>query len=157
MRLDHAMREIHIGGQEHEFLAIQILGRNSPESGIGEYFENNWLECVVSVRAGGFRGDIRSVFLTEDFVRLRDGLRELVDWKEISVDFSTLEGWLALHFSMDEKGGIVLHGDLVDRPLDGNRLRFDLAFDQSYLPPVIADLESAIEAYPVIGTCEPPQ
>lgn len=52
------MCEVHIGGQEHEFLAIRVLGSQSTDSPVPDYWENNWLICRVEVRAGGFRADV---------------------------------------------------------------------------------------------------
>jgi hypothetical protein len=149
------MDKIHIGGEEHEFLSIQILDRESPESELADYWESNWLVCLVEVRAGGFQATVRCNFQAEDIVRLRDRLTDLSEWKENMADFSTLEGWLTAHFVMDEQGRIAVLGDLVDRPMDGNRLRFELAIDQSFLRPILRDLDCAIEAYPVVGS--PPQ
>jgi hypothetical protein len=42
-------------------------------------------------------------------------------------------------------------GELRDCPC-GNRLRFLLKLDQSYLPPFLSDLDRAIVEYPVIGS-----
>jgi hypothetical protein len=43
------MCEVHIGGQEHEFLAIRVLGSQSTDSPVPDYWENNWLICRVEV------------------------------------------------------------------------------------------------------------
>ena len=151
------MCEIHIGGKEHEYLSIQLRGRDASEQEFGDYFERNWLTALVEVRAGDFQASIRCQFQAEDFVHLRGSLQDLLDWKDSSADFSTLEGWLAAVFMMDERGRITLIGDLIDRPMDGNRLHFQLALDQSFLPSILSDLARVIEKYPVIGTPPLPQ
>jgi hypothetical protein len=144
------MTQIHIGGEEHEFLAIEILGRERPEYPVG-YFDNNWLKCIIEVVAGGFRGTLQCSLQTEDLVRLREIGRDLQDWSENQVGFGTLEDWLRIDFFLNERGGIELLGELRDQDA-GNRLRFVLKLDQSYLPPFISDLERAIEQFPVIGS-----
>jgi hypothetical protein len=151
------MCRIHIGSKDHEFIAIEIVARAASEFGPLDFWENNWLRCLVEVRAGGLRGNVECHLLTEDFVRLRDIVRDLHDWSENFLEFGTLEGWLTIAFTLDEKGGITLLGDLVDRPTDGNRLRFHLTLDQSYLPSILSDLDRAIKSYPVVGIPPLPQ
>jgi len=123
------MCKIHIGGREHEYLSIEILNRESPDSESPDYWEKNWLHSIVEVRVGAFSGSVSANFQAEDFVRIREQLRDLLGWKENDAEFGTLEGWLTARFMMDDRGGITVLGDLVDRPMDGNRLRFQFAID----------------------------
>ena len=144
------MSRIHIGNEEHEFLAIQIQGREEVKYSV-DYYDNNWLMCVTTVAAGGFRASVPSSLLTEDLVRLREIATHLLDWSEDQVYFNTLEDWLRIDFFLDERGTIELAGELREQ-VSGNRLRFVLKLDQSYLPPFICDLERAIVEYPIIGS-----
>jgi hypothetical protein len=146
------MSRIHIGGQDREFLSIEIVTRERSEPS-GEYFDDNWLSCVIDVRAGGFRGSVPCSLLAEDFLRLREIARNLLNGTTDNPSFGTLEDWLRIDFLVDGRGGIELLGDLRDLG-GGNRLRFVLRLDQSYLPSFITDLNRAIPEYPVIG--QPP-
>jgi len=149
------MSRIHIGGEDREFLAIQIEGREQVEYPV-DYFDNNWLTCIVEVVAGGFRGTLRCSLLTEDLVRLREIARDLQDWSESQVGFGTLEDWLRIDFFLDDRGDIELLGELREQTR-GNRLHFLLKLDQSYLPSFIGDLDRAIREFPVIGSPPIPQ
>jgi hypothetical protein len=151
------MCEIRIGGEEYEYLSIHVIGRELSEGGLADYWECNWLTVLVEVCAGAFRASVRCQFQAEDLVHLRCSLQDLLDRKDDTADFSTLEGWLAAHLMMDERGRINLVGDLIDRPMDGNRLRFQLALDQSFLASILRELDRAIERFPVIGTPPLPQ
>jgi hypothetical protein len=149
------MCEVRIGGQEHEFLAIRVLSRQAHDSPVPDYWENNWLCCEVGVRAGEIRADMPCYFLTEDFPRLRDQLNDLYSGSACDAEFMTLEGQLEFRVAGEERGGMELFGHLSELG-NGNRHRFLLQFDQSYLPQVLQDLERLIESFPVIGSCNPP-
>lgn len=149
------MCEVKIGGQEREFLAIRVLGRQTTDSPVPDYWENNWLTCQVEVRADGFRADLPCYFLTEDFPRLHDQLKDVYSSSASDAEFMTLEGQLEFRVTRDERGGMELFGHLREHG-NGNRLHFLLQFDQSYLPQFLQDLESLIETFPVIGSCDPP-
>jgi hypothetical protein len=144
------MSRIHIGNEEHEYLAIYIQGREHVEYPV-DYYDNNWLTCIIDVAAGGFRATLHSSLLTEDLVRLHEIATHLLDWSENQLYFSTLEDWLRIDFFLDERGSIDLLGELREHA-SGNRLRFVLKLDQSYLPLFICNLERAIAEYPVIGS-----
>jgi hypothetical protein len=148
------MSRIQIGGQQHEFLAIEILGREQVEFPV-TYFENNWLTCIIEVVSGGFRGAVQCSLLTNDLVRLREIAMNLQNWSERELGFGTLEDWLRIDFFLDERGRLELLGDLRDQA-GGNRLRFVLKLDQTYLSPFIANLDRAIQQYPVIGSPQLP-
>ena len=151
------MCKIHVGGESHEFLSVEILGCASADDEVHDYWDENWLAVLVEVRAGGFQGSVSCQFQAEELVQLRERLDDLFHWKEDSADFTTLESWLAIRFMIDKHGRITVLGDLIDRPLDGNRLRFELSIDQSFLPSTLRDLDHAIKTFPVIGTPPIPQ
>jgi hypothetical protein len=151
------MLKIHLGHQEQEFVSIQVLERESSDYGIADYWEINSLSTCIEVRAGSFHASVSCHLQVDDLVQCRDQLNDLLEWKENTADFMALEGWLRITFIMDERGRIELVGDLIDQPIDGNRLRFHLEIDQSFLPSILSDLDRAIEQNPVIGTPPLPQ
>jgi hypothetical protein len=63
----------------------------------------------------------------------------------------TIEGWLDLRLTGDGRGHVDLHGQLVDAPSDGNSLEFRLSLDQTYLPPLMAELRAALGQFPIVG------
>ena len=62
---------------------------------------------------------------------------------------------------MEEQLSIVIRGDAqghflaecaaVDAMGVGNRLEFEIAFDQTCLPAILAGLKSILDAFPVLG------
>lgn len=68
----------------------------------------------------------------------------------------SMEDWVDLTISGDGSGRLDVSGLVMDRP-GGNELRFRIDdFDQSFLPPLLADLNGALAAYPVVGVKAPP-
>jgi hypothetical protein len=49
------------------------------------------------------------------------------------------------------RGQVEVRGQLYDGSVGGNQLEFRLAVDQTYLPPLIAQVRAAVEAFPVVG------
>ena len=51
----------------------------------------------------------------------------------------------------DGRGHFVARCEARDQPGTGNTLRFELRFDQTELPPVLASLDAVLAAFPVKG------
>jgi len=88
---------------------------------------------------------------TEEFVRFRDDLRALYDKLKGAVAFETMEHWLAIHIEGDGRGHFTVECEARDQPGMGNKLLFDLAFDQTELPTLLRDLDELTRAFPVRG------
>ena len=64
--------------------------------------------------------------------------------------FATLEGWIEIDMSIDHLGHVMARCKLLDEPGFGNRLECTFNLDQTYLPPILAGLETIIDAFPVL-------
>jgi hypothetical protein len=67
-------------------------------------------------------------------------------------EYATLEPWLSTRATGDGQGHIHFRYWLFDQPGIGNKLRFGLASDQTYMKQTIDQLTEAIKVYPVIGS-----
>jgi hypothetical protein len=143
------MYVIRLGGEEAEYLTLAIHGRNRPES--EDYWDGNWLWCTAEVAAGAFRGSLSNVVRNEDLIRFLPMLEDLYRRLDGEALFDTLEGWLDLRMIGVGHGQAEVRGSLCDAPVDGNQLEFRLALDQTFLPPLIAQIRAAVEAFPVVG------
>jgi hypothetical protein len=143
------MGVIRVGGQEHEYLAISIVGRSYPTC--RDYWDGNWLNAVVSLAAGGFRGKIDPYLRAEEFVAFRDELLRLAQLPTAVAHFSTMEEWLSIELSGDRLGHIELKCEIRDQPGIGNTLRFRLALDQTDLQAMLAQVQAAVLEFPVVG------
>lgn len=138
-----ALSEEH-GGQ----VVIDVGGRRY---GTDDYWDGNWLSCRVSVRAGAFRGAFDASLRTEEFVRMRDGVRVcLADAKGTFV-FETMEEQLSIVAKGDGLGHFTAKCIARDVAGIGNLLTFELSFLHTQLAPLAADLDALLRSHPVVG------
>lgn len=126
--------DVCIGSAASEHVGIIVHSADDPD-GYG------WLDCEVEVVAGGFSGRFRASLRTADFASFRKQLQRLYRKLEGVASFTTLEEQLALSLTGDGKGHITVEGTAIDFAGTGNRLLFEFAIDQTYLPRVIAELQ----------------
>jgi hypothetical protein len=135
------------GYSEMERLEVEVQGYE--RTATGEYYDDNWLNTTIRVRAGGFRGNVDASILTVELVAFLDQLDPLCETLQGTAEFSTLEGQLHLQLTGDRKGHIELIGEILDQAGIGNKLRFKLKFDQSMLRSSIRELENVVTQFPV--------
>lgn len=138
-----------LGSEASEHLTVHSLRRNYPEC--GDYWDGNWLGCAVDARAGAFRGHVDASLRAEEFVAFREGVRRLYEQLAGEAKFETMEQWLSIRVVGDGRGHFEAKCDLLDDPGVGNRLTFTLAFDQTFLPKMLRELDGIIDAFPVVG------
>jgi hypothetical protein len=138
-----------IGGHEHEFVAVALLGRERPES--RDTYDGNWLRARVSVAVGAFRAEVPCTLRAQDFADLLPRLRRLEVDLVGSARFATMEGQLEFEITGDGRGHLDVQGRVVDRPGDGNSLTWSLTIDQTYLPAMIAAVSAISTTYEVRG------
>jgi hypothetical protein len=138
-----------IGGEEHERVAVEVLGRERSESFDAD--DGNWITARVSVAVGAFRGQFSCCLRAEDFAGLLPQLHRLQVDRDGSAQFSTMEGQLQFEIKGNGRGHFDVRGRVVDRPGDGNSLAWSLTIDQTYLQPLIASVSAISTAYDVRG------
>lgn len=126
--------DVCIGSAATEHVGIAVRSADDPD-GYG------WLDCDVEVVAGGFNGRFRASLRIPDFATFRKQLQRLYKKLEGVASFTTLEEQLALRLTGDGKGHITVEGTAIDFCGTGNRLQFEFALDQTYLPRIISELE----------------
>lgn len=141
------MLSVAFGGEERERVEIQVHGYE--RTPVGESYDDNWVNVSVLISVGAFAGKYDATFLTSDFIGLRAGLQALHESLEGTASFSTLEDQLSLKFTGDGRGHIALKGLATDAPGTGNRLEFELALDQTYLPSALGELNEIVRSFPV--------
>jgi hypothetical protein len=141
---------IRFGGAEADYLTLTLHGRSLPHA--TDYWDGNWLACTADVAAGAFRGSLDRLLRNEDIIRFHDRVAELYERLTGEAVFDTAEGWFDLRLIGDGRGHIDARGQLCDDPVHGNVLEFRLFFDQTYLPPLLAQLRAAMQRFPVVGS-----
>lgn len=134
------------GQSEYERIEVKILGYE--RAPVGEYWDDNWLTVVIYVHAGGFHGKAEAAIVTSELMKFVQELQSLHSTLNGSAEFTTLEDQLRLRLTGDGKGRIELSGEVSDAPGVGNRLHFQLDFDQSQLGASLHELQTATENFP---------
>jgi hypothetical protein len=130
-----------IGAEEQERVSIEIVGGHAEA-------QIQWLRASVAVRAGGFTGHFDTDFIANDISRFLGELRELYRTLQGSACFTSWDKQIELKLEGNGRGGVGLLGEAMDIAGTGNRLRFHLDIDQTYLPTLVSDLEQICAEYP---------
>src|SRR5262249_26580794 len=83
---------IRISGEQVEYIALTVKGRESP--GSADYWDANWLNCSVEVAAGAFRGILDSSIRTDELERFYQQVEGLNERIGGDAELATMEGWL---------------------------------------------------------------
>ena len=135
------------GQSKQERVEVDVM--RYERSAIGEYHDDNWLTSKILVRVGRFRGEVDAAIITGELVQFLNQLRPLFSSLRGVAEFSTLEGQLNLRLVGDGKGHVELVGEVADQPGIGNKLSFQLQFDQTQLGASIRELEDVTSKFPV--------
>lgn len=144
-----------IGGDRHNYLQVEVLRHSHP--GLADFWDGNWLDAKVKIEAGGFKGSYSALLRSEDVLHFLNRL---------SAVYASSGGANPIHTAefatMKEQLGIVVKGDAlghftadcaaVDNFSDGNRLEFELSFDQTDIPAILDGLQRITKAFPVRGS-----
>lgn len=135
---------IHLGGDEAEYVRLHMRAHAHSASSV--FWEGNPHACDVEVSVGPFRAKIESEIHGVDLAQFLKSVQRLYDWLGDEAVLETLEQWLTLRLIGDGRGGILVQGRLVDPMSRGNSLEFELSVDQTYLPPLITQLQAALRS-----------
>ncbi|MFA9441774.1 hypothetical protein ACDA63_19260 [Uliginosibacterium sp. sgz301328] len=141
------MVSLSVAASDYQSITIEV---HSYERGVtGDYYDDNWLNVIVSIKAGGFSGHFPTSFLTEDFFSFHEEVSALYETLKGSATFSTMEEQLSLSLVGNGRGGIKLTAVAVDEVGIGNQLKFAFPIDQTHLRSLLHDLKEVQAAFPV--------
>jgi hypothetical protein len=139
--------ELNINGDSITIIPLKIINYDSELS-----WDNNWIKTQIVIKAGGFKGDYTGEFMVNDFLRFRDELKVLYTNLDSSARFSGYGGYLAIDIKGDGTGNLNAACTAVEREAHqfGPELKFELGFDQTYIPGFIKQLDDIANRFPVI-------
>ena len=141
------MKSFAIGGHSHEILRCTVLGYAQVQS--GEYYDDNWLQCEVSIHVGAFRGEFSASLLTSELVGMCEGLGKLHRELSGTYAFEAMDGQLQIEASCDRLGHIHFTCKAWDQPGIGNKISFSLLVDQTHIGRTLQELAEVVRAFPV--------
>jgi hypothetical protein len=141
------MKTFEIRSNERNSVAVTVAGYERPIS--GEFYDDNWLQCEVSVHAGAFSGNFQASFLTSELETLGQALAELHRNLAGDYSFEPLEAQLLLRISCDKLGHLLIAGEAIDQPGVGQKLKFEFSMDQSYLTATLMQISDVMQTFPI--------
>jgi hypothetical protein len=143
------MCEVAIHCESHEFLSITLLGRSHP--GASDYWDGNWIRAAVKLQVGGFHGSVVGDLRAEELADFHDQLASLQELLRGTAEFATMEEWLSIRVEGDGRGHLTFRCIIRDASGYGNTLNCTLTTDQTFTRSTVAEMASAVQAFPIIG------
>ena len=131
-------------------VVIRVLGRKHPQA--ADSSDGNWLVSPITVRVGGFVGEIPAGLRAEELVRFREGLEHIAQTGAGTAVLHSIEEWLSLAVVLQPSGVLDVSGAADDQPGIGNTLRFTLPpIDSARLADWVEALRTCEVAYPPLA------
>jgi hypothetical protein len=128
---------------------LTVHGRSHPDA--TDFWDGNWLDCTAEVTAGAFHGRLDRSLRAGELDRFRGQLARLHETLTGEAVLETMEHWLMIRVAGDGRGHLEASCRLCDGPALGNVLECRLSFDQTFLPTVVRQLETAMQTHPIVG------
>ncbi|MAB37481.1 MAG: hypothetical protein CL525_00215 [Aequorivita sp.] len=129
------------------FVRIDIIGLNYPDAELD--WDKNWINCLISVKAGAFSGKFNADLMTFDFKKFQEELKSLYKKLDGTANFTTLENQLNIKITGDGIGHFNAKCNLMDNSSFGNELCCEIDFDQTQIPELLNQLEKITAEFPV--------
>ena len=144
-----------IGGDEYNYLQVEVLWRSHPQQ--YDFWDGNWLNTKISLQAGGFTGSYGASLRCDEFLHFFNSLTTVYTSLGTPVptrvaEFSAMEEQLQIVVRGDALGHFTAECVALDNLGVGNRLEFELAFDQTDIPAILSGLEAILREFPVRGS-----
>src|ERR1700722_932222 len=127
-----------IGYLERERIEVELLSPPAKDCGY------DWVEVRTRVSIGAFRADIKMMLLASDMASFHGALEPVYRDLRGVAEFKTIEDQLYLKVEVDHVGHVTVTGYVKDDASFGNRLTFELKFDQTLLWHTVSELDEAL-------------
>lgn len=128
-----------------DVLRIDLLKFSHPNAELD--WDRRWINSLVTLKAGGFSGEFKCDLRIDDFNSFKDELLVLYDKLDSTALFETLEGQLTINMKGDGIGHLEANCSAMDVAGIGNKLDFELSFDQTMIPHMIRQLENIANTF----------
>ncbi len=130
-------------------LFLWVRDRATPDA--SDYWDGNWLTVRATMQVGQSSVTTEgSILMTTDFERFRSELKRMHETLKGEASLTGYEPNLKVALRAGSLGQIGGEVEITPDQLSEFH-RFDIGFDQTYLPPLIAACEAIIERFPVIA------
>jgi hypothetical protein len=134
-----------VGYPDKERVAVTLLG--SPSDPKSEGYD--WVKALVQVEVGAFKGELEIYIGVSDMIRFKEQLEPVYRNLEGIAEFKTIEDQLAIKIEVDKLGHVQASGFILDDFVSGNKLNFNISYDQTLLSHTISEIDEAlVELFP---------
>lgn len=134
------------------FIRIELIGLSHESAELN--WDKTWITGFVKLKAGGFSGEFKAEFMTIDFIQFQEELEFLYNNLSGNANFQTLEDQVEIKISGDGLGHLEAECVVMDSAGFGNKLEFEIQFDQTFLPRITNQLKQITSKFPKIGELE---
>src|SRR5205085_6580533 len=125
---------------EKERLEVTLVGIPA-DANVEGY---DWIKAQVQVKVGGFQGDVEITMCLSDMIRFKEQLVPAYRDLTGEAEFKTIEDQLSIRIEVNKLGHVTATGYLIDELADGNKLTFQITYDQTLLWHTIAEIDEAL-------------
>jgi hypothetical protein len=128
-----------------DVLRVDLIGLSHPNSQLD--WDRRWVKSLVTLKVGGFSGEFKCDLRIDDFESFKDELLILYDKLDGTALFETLEGQLTINIKGDGIGHLEAKCSAMDFVGTGNKLDFEISFDQTIIPRMVRQLENVANIF----------
>jgi hypothetical protein len=143
-------RSFHLGDETASYISVEVLSRARPDA--TDYSDGNWLNSVVEVSAGPWRGSYQASLRADEFAEFHNQLQVLYeDTGAQPAQFNSMEPWLQLSVERSDRlGHLRVVGRAQAEPFfEGhNLLQFVLELDQTYCRVFLMNWRQSSTSFP---------
>lgn len=130
-------------------IRIELIRLNYPNAELD--WDRNWILGFVKVKAGAFSGEFKADFMTIDFINFKNEITNLYNKLDGIIMFQTLESQVGIKIVGDGIGHLNAKCVVMDNAGSGNKLEFEISFDQTHIPKILNQLEKITNKFPKFG------
>jgi hypothetical protein len=131
-------------------VTLEMQHRQYPEC--RDYWDGNWVITRFQATAPGFHADFNETVHLREILALREKLAEMHATLQGRVEWKAMDGFLELVAEMDRSGHIRWTFDLHYPAGAGVVLSLQINNDQTYLPPIMGQMDDVLEAFSIVGS-----
>ena len=132
-----------------DFIRIDLLNLTYPNA--EDDWDRNWIKSKIKVKAGAFTGVFQAELMTTDFEKFKQEISKLYEKLDGRANFDTLEGQISIKIKGDGIGHFEADCFVMDFAGTGNKLDFEINFDQTMITDIVSQLDNITKVFPVQG------
>jgi len=136
-------------GENQEKVEIYIMKRKYTEA-LNDW-DLNWVESEIIVNIAGYSARFPADLRTDELKDFVDGLNKMNKSLKGKAELINIDTYIDIECNVTPFGQLNWSVKTTYPAVEGAELTFGFQSDQSYLKPLISQIEDVLSVYPVIG------